>query len=183
MTLTEQFQKSLYENKDYNNEFAVIYERLLIKLHPEGQFERDLKYLFDEYCKGNMEWMFEFHKSIRQNDFFNVSYIMEYNAPSITEEERKERKELLQIRHDKRLELKEKYSREYFNKEFTEQSLRINELNLKFFNKEQKNIASHLDVILYSIISSDNGFLEKVFKNCFEDFKHYQNKQEKGLIE
>lgn len=185
MTITECFQKSLYENRDFNNEFPVIYEKLMVKLISPESCEEILRYMFDDYCKNNKEWFYSFHKSIRQSDFYgntNTAYNMCYPNPFITEEEKLERKKLLEFKHQKRLELGSDYITNTFNKEYSEYAKRIGELNEKFSNKKIVSIEGHLDVILHAMISSDNNFLKNKLENCFEDYKHYQSKKEKGLI-
>lgn len=179
-TLTQTFEYVLAHHHEENNMFADIYSRLFVKLLSEKECEELLQAWMLEYEKGNKYWFAEFHKSIRQCDFYGneASYYKEYSPDDrISEKEIKERKDLLYFFQSNRK--KETTSSDEID---PVRAKRLRELNTKFHKTEKKSIAGHLDMILHSLIHSDNGFLNKVMETTFEDYRHYKNKEIKGLI-
>lgn len=182
-TLVETFEYVLGHRHEPGNMFADIYHRLFIKLLPKEELEELLTIWLGEYERVNAYWFGEFHKSIRQCDFYGNSngYYHEFISPDkLSSEEIIERKALNKV-FGSFLTTTGKGKKD-FEVAYPEISKRLVLLNKKFYKKETVSISGHLDMILYSMINSDNNFLYNVMRETFEDYLHIKNKEVKVIF-
>jgi hypothetical protein len=167
--------------KSQNSDIASIYHHLFsmigdIELSEQLEFTMSVKNGQCDFI-GKEDWLYQFHKSIRQTDFFS-GCTHTYSAPKITEEEKIE----LDAINSKFNSYTDSYpleerrslggSRKMCKDKFPEDFERGVFLRSKERSTESKNINGHLDMILWNTIHMDsNGVLEKILKRTFNEYK------------
>lgn len=163
--------------KSKNSDICSIYHHLF-SIIPEDELKGKLEYWMSHYQEHKEEWFYDFHKSIRQSDFFNLTLHRYVNK--LTEEQSKRRFELLKIR---RIQYKEEF--EALNPDEKMENYRIfnqrpdrveslnelSKLNSIMNTEEEFRISGHLDMLLWNTIHLDNDnelkkILELTFKIC-----------------
>lgn len=166
-------------------DIASIYWHIF-SLLPEKQLEDTLVYLYevssgkDEFFKerGKEEWFYNWHKSIRQCDFFEGIY-KEVESEPLTKEEHKEFKYLFNLY---RVDKKNKYAPKGSGRMFTEEYRRYLELHTKKTEKKiDHNVSGHIDGMLWSAVHIDtDDVLVESFEDLFTQIKRFEKKEAKA---
>ena len=158
--ITTEFKKAVKERIN-NSSLSFLYQKLFFEFFiSEDDLEKSLKYYQVVFIKDPDDWFRQFHKSIRNTYFFEGEYIK--IVDTLTDEERKRRNEIIDIRM--------KFRRN--NK--TEQPPHLQELqNLNGLMSKQEDVpvAGIADAFLYNLICIDEKnellhAMEIAFKIC-----------------
>jgi hypothetical protein len=161
--LREQF---LNELKSYSgSDVSEIYRHLFTCMESES-LESTLNYLKD--AVKNESWFFDFHKSMRQTDFYDDVFVV-YKVDVRTNEERERMDGLRKIlpmypvsnavKTEEAVEL----GLESEMKEFRD-------LNRKSMVEKRRSIGGNLDMVLWNLIHLDkDNFLQKFIQNFFKE--------------
>jgi hypothetical protein len=153
-TLEEKFLDSLRKKSD-NEPKLFIYWNLFSILHlGDPDF---LEYIVTEYQQAPEDswWFINFHKALRQCDYFSDSLCMANSI--ITDEENKRRNEILSIRAKIRREAD--FDVNNRETEYYSLGVELSQLNRKNTTYERTSISGHLDSILYQCIKNGNDEL------------------------
>jgi hypothetical protein len=153
-TLEEKFLDSLRKKSD-NEPKLFIYWNLFSILHlGDPDF---LEYIVTEYQQAPDDswWFINFHKALRQCDYFSASLCMTNSI--ITDEENKRRNEILSIRAKIRREAD--FDVNNRETEYYSLGVELSQLNRKNTTYERTSISGHLDSILYQCIKNGNDEL------------------------
>lgn len=172
MTLCEKLLDALKNYKAsspyIDDHVAFIYFSLFSTVNKE-----DLEPVFEKYYEmslKNASWFGDFHKDVRQADFFSGHYY-EWKQSKLTADEIIEFKELEKW-FDK---TSEKYMEsetfdEDMKKEDANKLERFYLLNKKHKHRAKKDISGRLDAILYSMIHADvKNILKEVMSKIFKE--------------
>jgi hypothetical protein len=153
-TLEEKFLDSLRKKSD-NEPKLFIYWNLFSILHlGDPDF---LEYIVTEYQQAPDDswWFINFHKALRQCDYFSDSLCMTNSI--ITDEENKRKNEILSIRAKIRREAD--FDVNNRETEYYSLGVELSQLNRKNTTYERTSISGHLDSILYQCIKNGNDEL------------------------
>ena len=153
-TLEEKFLDSLRKKSDKKPKL-FIYWNLFSVLHlGDPDF---LEYIVTEYKQAPEDswWFVNFHKALRQCDYFGDSLCMTNSV--ITDEENKRRNEILSLRA--KIRRTAEFDVESKETEYYSLGLELGVLNRKNTTYNRTSISGHLDSILYQCISNGNDEL------------------------
>lgn len=167
--LLTEFKSELKTKRQFGDEIVEMYHHLFSLLSDE-----DLTSILEgwfEHFKSDHGWYFQFHKSIRQTDFFNN--IRAYSIiDKLTPEQNKRRSELLSLRIEMRKKHGEKNEMDDDTfSEYKKLGDELFELNSLQQTKEPLEINGHLDMLLWNTIHLDSkdvlkDIFERTFKLC-----------------
>jgi hypothetical protein len=173
--LTE-FKDSL--NKCTTPYLGAMYHHLFSILSDEELTEL-LTYHQSVYNEDKEGWFYQFHKSIRQCDFFGNDLLSYRTVNMLTEEQTKRREELRKIWDGQYKDWKKKNGNEDFEKYKIFRRLpecvvvyeELHKLNKIKNTKEDIQITGHIDMLLWNTIHLDTEnelqkILERTFKIC-----------------
>jgi hypothetical protein len=163
--------------KSKSSDICSMYHHLF-SIFPEKELKENLEYWLSHYQENKEDWFYDFHKSIRQTDFFNLTLHRYVNK--LTEEQSNRRQELSNIRQKQyRQEFKtqnpEEKMEDYriFNQrpDRVESLKELTKLNSILRTEEEFRISGHLDMLLWNTIHLDKdnelqSILERTFKIC-----------------
>ncbi len=153
-TIEERFLDDLRKKSDKEPKLFIYWNLFSILHLGDPDF---LEYIVTEYQQAPDDswWFINFHKALRQCDYFSDSLCMTNSI--ITEEEDKRRNEILSIRAKIRREADfDETSRET---EYYSLGIELGQLNRKNTTYERTSISGHLDSILYQCIKNGNDEL------------------------
>ena len=153
--LVNEFKKALKERIS-NEDISFMYQKFFFGFFiSEEELGKTLKYYQEVFQKEPDDWFRQFHKSIRQTDFFDGDYYKEVNI--LTEEETKRRKELMN---------------NWSSIKYTPADVdELRKLHNKFRHPEKVSVGGVADALLYSLIHVDETAelkhaMEIAFKIC-----------------
>ena len=158
--LVTEFKKALKERFS-KDDLSFLYQKLFFGIFiSEKDLHEILEYYRTVFLEEPTDWFRQFHKSIRQTDFFQGSYVK--FVDSLTEEEIKRRSEILDIRS--------KFRRANKDEE-PPHTQELRNLNAMMNKQEEVPIAGIADAFLYSLIHVDEKSelkkaMEVAFKIC-----------------
>ena len=150
--LVNEFKKALKERIS-NSDLSFMYQKLFFNCFiSEKELNDILKYYQGIFKTEPENWFAQFHKSIRQTDFFDGTYFKEVNI--LTDEEMERRRYLIPKKGRSESEVEE-----------------LRQLNKKYRHLESVEIAGIVDAMLYSLIHLDEenklkDVMEIAFKIC-----------------
>lgn len=152
-------EKFLSDLRGSKNEKLFIYWNLFSILHlGDPDF---LEHIIDEYKQSSEDswWFINFHKALRQCDYFSNSLCLAESK--ITKEETQRLNSVLLQRSRIRREYQKNgiNESEIENEEYINLGLELRSLKIKQNSHERTSIAGHLDSILYECISNGNDEL------------------------
>lgn len=161
LQLTKEFKRAL-NDRFTNSDLAHLYKHLFFcDFIDEEELENILLEYQKVYFDDGDDWFRQFHKMIRQTDFFSGQYYKSVNT--LSEEERERRRYIISVRSELR-------RTDDLNVELPyDDELRI--LNRKSNVHEPISLSGVLDSMLYGLIHLDEKnelktILEFVFKIC-----------------
>ena len=165
ITLEEKFLDSLRKRADDKKPKLFIYWNLFSILHlGDPNF---LEHIVDEYKQAPDDnwWFINFHKALRQCDYFSDSLCMA--KPIITDEENKRRNEIL----SKRAKIRRELDFDEGSKETEYYSLgsELGQLNRKHTTYNRESISGHLDSILHQCIRNGDDELFNFMGDFFKE--------------
>jgi len=171
-----EFKDSL--NKSTKPYIAAMYHHLFSILTDE-ELTDILIYYQTVYNEDKEGWFYQFHKSIRQCDFFGNNLYSYRIVSKLTEEQNKRLDEVKKIWDGQYKDWKKKNGNEDFAKykefrrlpECVVVSEEMDKLNKIKNTKEDVRITGHLDMVLWNTIHLDKDnelqkILERTFKIC-----------------
>lgn len=178
--LVKIFRKTLNSRNDdlsslYHHIFSILSDQ---DLEDHLKFMMEIK---DGKCDfiNPDDWFYQFHKSIRQTDFFDKCQII-VEDPQISEDESTEldnlKNELNQFLKGFSTEQKKILGGNYkiLEKHRPDDYKRLRELNFKKLKTRTDPISGHLDMILWNAIHIDSdGVLMKVLKRAFNEYQFF----------
>lgn len=153
-TIEERFLDALRKKSDNEPKLFIYWNLFSILYLGDPDF---LEYIVTEYQQAPDDswWFINFHKALRQCDYFSDSLCM--TNPIITDEENKRRNEILSTRAKIRREADfDETNRET---EYYSLGIELGQLNRKNTTYERTSISGHLDSILYQCIKNGNDEL------------------------
>ena len=182
-----------FRNSDYIASMYISLFKAYIADCEKGaeDFDEILLQYYNQWDSGDegKEWFFHsFHKSIRQNDFFQNAYAVKPNG-YLSVEDTKRRNEILEFFSEERnrrgiegIEDDDQmwWENRKMNKEFKNLRQELYELNSKLHSTQQQPISGLLDVLLHDLISMDKNILFDTLVEVFEDYKINNKKKNKG---
>lgn len=178
LNLVKIFRETL---KSRNDDLSSLYHHIFSIPSDQG-LEDSLKFMMevkDGKCDfiNPDDWFYQFHKSIRQTDFFDRCQII-VEDPQISEGESIElnnlKNELDRFLKDFSIDEKRIIRGNYriLEKHSPDDFKRLKTLNSKKLNTRTDSISGHLDMILWNTIHIDNdGILMEVLKRTFNEYQ------------
>jgi hypothetical protein len=164
-TLEEKFLDTLRKKSDDKEPKLFIYWNLFSILHlGDPNF---LEYIVIEYKQAPDDnwWFINFHKALRQCDYFSDSLCMTKSI--ITEGENKRRNEILSRRAKIRREAD--FDEENKETEYYSLGIELGQLNKKHTTYNRESISGHLDSILHQCIRNGNDELFNFMRDFFKE--------------
>lgn len=158
--LVEEFKKALTERFSYSD-ISFLYQRLFFDFLID---EKDLNNVLLKYqsvfIEDPYDWFRQFHKSVRQTDFFDGYYQKVVNM--LTDTESKRYREILRLRSDWR------NSDNHGEAPFTDELAKLNRI---MNTVEPVSVTGIADSFLYGLINLDENdmlktSMEVAFKIC-----------------
>lgn len=153
-TIIIEFEKAIKERIS-NDSLSFLYQKLFFEFFiSEEELENILEEYREVFLKEPDDWFRQFHKMIRQCDFFHGHYTKTVDI--LTEEERKRRDFLIKSR--------------VISKEMPEAE-ELRKLNSKYRSQKEVPVGGIADVFLYELIHIDSKnelkhVMEITFKIC-----------------
>ena len=176
MKITEKFLKELREGS--NEIFSISYH--LFSCMSEEGLEDFLQFLKED-IKTNENWFYDFHKSMRQTDFFQSCFVR-FEMSLLNDEEKTEYESLSKLLGVRGFLVPSEDEANENN--LGEEYKRWRILKRKHQNREEESISGHLDMIFWNLIHMDSDneikkFISKFFKHLEvdEEFEAEENKQ------
>lgn len=176
--------KSFKEKLKHSNEDIAGCYRQLFDICGDDVINSFMGWLYLEYQlqKGKEQmWFYQFHKSIRQTDFFEDCYCPIKNS-LLTSEEKVEFDKLTEWIKEKWAEVSAaeqesnpgvsntRLYRQYFQTNHSKEYKRYCELRDNNNNVDKKSICGHLDMVLWNLIHMDKeAVLENIMLRTFKE--------------
>lgn len=168
--------------RNATDSIGMCYYRLF-EIQGNQSLESTFEWLYGEYVnqknspKEEQMWFYQFHKSIRQTDFFS-GCTKTTSKSLLTPEEKMEMITLAENINAEWQKVKSVHKKtepnltihEYFKRAYPESHKRHQELKVKHLNEETENIGGSLDSVLWNLIHMDNkNFLMLTMLRSFKE--------------